>query len=193
MLVRKEILNAISKGEIIITPFHEGSLNPNSYDLHLAPTLYCFKYSNPFDLKKLREPDDEINLLGTGSKKLSNNYFYLAVTAEYTETYNHVPKIKAKSSLSRCGVDVIRSGGFGDVGYTGHWTMALKPAIDVIVYPYMPICQIYYEPISVEMVDVSYKETGRYNGERMKNPVPMAYKPKSDSYWETEEFINLFN
>lgn len=192
MLVRDEILDAIGKGEIIITPFHEESLNPNSYDLHLAPTLFCYKYSKHFDFKKYREPDDKITLTSDGLI-LSSKYFYLACTAEHTETYNNVPELKCKSSTTRCSMDAICGGGFGDVSYIGHWTMALDLKIDIKVYPYMPICQVYYTPVASDKVSISYKDTGRYNGERMKNPEPTAYKPKQNPYWETEEFINLFN
>lgn len=188
MLSSSGILEAIDRGDIVISPFHAPSLNPNSYDLHLAPTLLVFKYVSPFDFKVERVPDDQVEIPFDGYL-LSSNYFYLATTAEYTETYNLVPKIRAKSSSSRCGLDVTRSGGFGDVAYKGHWTMAIKPAIDVIVYPYMPICQIYYESINPTQVNLDYQTTGRYNNEK---PIPMPFKPKKELYWEKESFIDMF-
>ena len=82
-LSKKGILNAISKGNIVISPFNENNLNPNSYNVTLHNTLLV--YEDPvLDMKKVNSTrtiviPDEGYLLLPGE-------LYLGRTLEYTNT-----------------------------------------------------------------------------------------------------------
>jgi len=69
---------------------------------------------------------------------------YLAQTLEYTETHNLVPVISGRSSIGRLGLFIHVTAGFGDIGFCGHWTLELAVIRPLIVYPRMPLAQIYY-------------------------------------------------
>lgn len=190
MLLKSEILERIASKKILIAPFSANAVNTNSVDLHLSPNLKIYSSTAPLDFKGNGEGWEDIVIPDDGYI-LEPGRAYLAVTAEYTETYDSVPYIRAKSSSARNSVDVTGSGGFGDVGYKGHWTLALSCKHRVKIYPYMPICQIVYEEVVGVITDLySDKGIGSYNNKEAK---PMPFKAKKELYWTTEEFINQFN
>ena len=83
MLTGREILKQIKKGNIVIEPFNEKQLNPNSYNITLNKDLLVYdcdildvKKSNP--TKKLEIPEEGL--------VLEPGKLYLARTNEYTET-----------------------------------------------------------------------------------------------------------
>ena len=78
---------------------------------------------------------------------LSPNQLYLARTAERTVTHNLVPQIEGRSSVGRLGLFVHVTAGFGDVGFSGYWTLEMFAVQPVRIYPGMPICQIFYHEI----------------------------------------------
>ena len=139
-----EIRNRLGTG-IKIDPFREENLNPNSYNLTLHHELMVYEEvvldsRKPNRVRRLRIPDDGM--------VLSPNQLYLARTREYTETHDCVPMIEARSSVSRLGLFVSLTGGFGDVGFCGHWTLELCAVQPVRIYPHIPVCQILYHEIS---------------------------------------------
>lgn len=138
-----EIKNRLGK-DIIIDPFYEKCINPNSYNLHLPNELMVYKNqlidsAQNNDTEKIEIPQDGFIL--------QPNQLYLARTVEYTETHNLVPIMKGRSSIGRLGIQVHISSGFGDVGFCGYWTLQITCVIPVKIYPFMEICQIYYQPI----------------------------------------------
>ena len=190
MLLKSEILERLYRKEIVITPFTPKAVNPNSIDLHLSPNLKIYSSLAPLDFKGNGDGWEDLVIPSEGYI-LEPGRFYLGVTAEYTETYNAIPKVLAKSSSSRNSLDVTCSGGFGDIDFNGHWTLALSCKHPVRVYPYMPICQIYYhEALGDLNPENSYKKLGSYNNSEAK---AVPFKAKKDLYWQSESFINQFN
>lgn len=53
--------------------------------------------------------------------------------------------------------------GFGDVGFSGNWTLELTCVQPVRVYPGMEICQIYYQTTTGEILSQYH---GKYQGSR---------------------------
>jgi dCTP deaminase len=86
---------------------------------------------------------------------------YLAQTMEHTVTKNLVPVISGRSSIGRLGINVHATAGFGDVGFSGYWTLELFVVRPVIVYAGMQIAQIYYHTIQGQVEE--------YKGKYMKN------------------------
>lgn len=146
ILSGKEILKHMGK-EIIIEPFDEKRINPNSYNLSLADELLVYqnreldmKIANP--VKKLVIPKEGL--------LLEPNRLYLGRTNEYTKTDRYIPMLEGRSSTGRLGLFIHVTAGFGDVGFAGYWTLEIFCVQPVRIYPNVEICQIYYHDIDGE-------------------------------------------
>ena len=159
ILSGKEIIERKGK-DILIDPFNENQVNPNSYNLRLHNELLVYdtpvldmKEDNP--AKKIIIPEDGLLL---DSRKL-----YLGRTMEYTETHNLVPMLEGRSSVGRLGLFVHITAGFGDVGFKGYWTLEIFCVQPIKIYPSIEICQIFYH--SVEG-DYTPYQSGKYQGNK---------------------------
>lgn len=86
---------------------------------------------------------------------------------EYTETHGLVPMLIGRSSIGRLGLAVHVTAGFGDIGFSGRWTLELLAAHPIRVYPGMEICQISYEEIEGEVLEGYH---GKYQDQRGATP-----------------------
>lgn len=143
ILSGKEIKNKIGK-DIIIEPYNEKLINPNSYNLRLHNELMVYEES-VLDMKmanktkKLVIPEEGL--------VLKPNKLYLGRTVEYTKTDNYVPMLEGRSSIGRLGLFIHVTAGFGDVGFSGYWTLEIFCVQPIKIYPNVEICQIYYHTI----------------------------------------------
>ena len=144
-----EIMQHLGKN-IIIDPFDEAKLNPNSYNLTLHDELMIYE-EVVLDMKKANRVR-RIAIPPEGMD-LHANQLYLARTAERTETHNLVPMIEGRSSVGRLGLFVHVTAGFGDVGFCGYWTLEMFAVQPVRVYPGVPICQIFYHDLRGEVTE----------------------------------------
>ncbi len=142
--------------EIIIDPFDENRINPNSYNLSLHNELLIYdndildmKKSN--STKKIIIPEDGL--------LLQPNKLYLGRTKEYTKTEKYIPMLEGRSSTGRLGLFIHVTAGFGDIGFAGYWTLEIFCVQPVIIYPNVEICQIYYHTISG---DYDLYKSGKY-------------------------------
>jgi dCTP deaminase len=129
---------------IVIDPFVEANLNPNSYNLTLHNELMTYEeiwldMAKPNRVRRLTIPPEGL--------KLNPNQLYLGRTVERTETHNLVPMIEGRSSIGRLGLFVHVTAGFGDVGFCGFWTLEMFAVQSVRIYAGVPICQIFYHEI----------------------------------------------
>lgn len=143
ILSGKEIQKHIGK-EIIIEPFDEGRLNPNSYNLSLANELlvyvqYELDMKMPNETRRILIPEEGL--------LLEPNKLYLGRTNEFTNTDRYVPMLEGRSSTGRLGLFIHVTAGFGDVGFAGYWTLEIFCVQPVRIYPNVQICQIYYHDI----------------------------------------------
>jgi len=146
ILSGKEILKHIGK-DIIIEPFDEKRLNPNSYNLTLANELLVYD-NDILDMKK-PNPASRIIIPEEGLI-LQPNKLYLGRTNEYTRTDRFVPMLEGRSSIGRLGLFIHITAGFGDIGFAGYWTLEIFCVQPVRIYPNVEICQIYYHDIKGE-------------------------------------------
>ncbi|MFW6015178.1 MAG: dCTP deaminase [bacterium] len=143
------ILEELKKGNIFIEDFNIKRLNPNSYNLRLHNEIVMYKRSldgKPLDMKAKMETIS-IDINKEKGFLMEPNRLYLARTLEYTKTYNLVPGLEGRSSIGRLGIDIHATAGFGDNGFEGYWTLELSCKEPVYIYPFIEICQIYYEPL----------------------------------------------
>jgi dCTP deaminase len=84
---------------------------------------------------------------------------YLGRTVEYTKTDKFVPMLEGRSSIGRLGLFIHVTAGFGDIGFSGFWTLEIHCIQPVKIYPGVEICQIYYHSIEGEYEKYS---SGKY-------------------------------
>lgn len=146
ILSGKEIKSKLGS-EIIIEPFNEGQLNPNSYNLRLHNELLVYEddvldMKKEHKVKKIIIPEEGL-LLETGK-------LYLGRTLEFTKTDKYVPMLEGRSSIGRLGLFIHVTAGFGDVGFSGFWTLEIFCVQPIRIYSGVEICQIYYHSIEGE-------------------------------------------
>lgn len=140
-----KIREAVESGDIDISNFDKKLLNPNSYNIHLHneiatyddPVLYM-NQENKITVKEI--PEEGMLLLP--------NELYLARTAQKTTTYKYVPMLDSRSSVSRLGVQLHMTGGFGDVGFNGYWTLEITVKKPIWIFPNVEIGQLYFFDVS---------------------------------------------
>jgi dCTP deaminase len=129
---------------IVIEPFDESKLNPNSYNLTLHDELLVYEELT-LDMRRA----NRVRRIGIPPEgiELDPGRLYLARTVERTETHGFVPMIEGRSSIGRLGLFVHVTAGFGDVGFCGFWTLEMFAVQKVRIYAGVPICQIFYHQI----------------------------------------------
>ena len=138
--------------DIVIDPYNPNQLNSNSVNLTLHDELMTYE-EVVLDMRKANRvrripiPQD--------GYVLKPNQLYLARTVERTETHNLVPMLEGRSSVARLGLFINATGGFGDVGFCGYWTLQMFAVQPLRIYPGIPICQIFYHEIIGEFLEYS--------------------------------------
>ena len=146
ILSGQEIKKHMGK-EIIIEPFDEKRINPNSYNLSLAGELLVYD-NHVLDMKE-PNPVSRI-IIPEDGRLLEPNRLYLGRTNEDTSTSRYVPMLEGRSSTGRLGLFIHVTAGFGDIGFSGYWTLEIFCVQPVRIYPNVEICQIYYHDIDGE-------------------------------------------
>lgn len=136
--------------DILIDPFDEKQLNPNSYNLRLHNELML--YDEPVLDMKSKHKTELITIPEEGLV-LAPNTLYLGRTQEYTETHNLVPMLEGRSSIGRLGLFIHITAGFGDVGFKGYWTLEMFCVQPVKIYPGVEICQIFFHTLEGEFTE----------------------------------------
>ncbi|HQU45764.1 MAG TPA: dCTP deaminase [Pirellulales bacterium] len=149
ILSGREILRQLG-GDVVIEPFSESQLNPNSYNLTLHDELMTYE-ELVLDMRKANRVR-RITIPPEGLV-LNPHQLYLGRTIERTETRNLVPMIEGRSSIGRLGLFVHVTAGFGDVGFCGYWTLEMFAVQPVRIYAGVSICQIFYHQICGEFVE----------------------------------------
>ncbi len=144
MILSGDEIRARVGESIIIEPFDEKHLNPNSYNLSLHNELLIYEevvldMREVNRVRRLTIPDSGL--------VLNPNQIYLGRTQERTETLDLVPMVEGRSSVGRLGLFVNVTAGFGDVGFSGYWTLEMFAVQPVRIYPGVPICQIFYHQL----------------------------------------------
>jgi dCTP deaminase len=146
ILSGKEIEKRLNK-QIFIEPYNPAQLNPNSYNLKLHNKLLVYD-QHVLDMK-VENTAHEIVIPEEGLL-LETNKLYLGRTLEHTRTEGLVPMLEGRSSVGRLGLFIHITAGFGDVGFSGFWTLEIFCVQPIRIYPGVEICQIYYHNINGE-------------------------------------------
>jgi len=176
---------------IVIDPFNEDHLNPNSYNLTLHDEVMVYE-EVVLDMRQVNRVR-RMKIPESGMV-LTPNQLFLARTVERTETHDLVPMIEGRSSIGRLGLFVHVTAGFGDVGFKGYWTLEMFAVQPVRIYPGIQICQIFYHEL---VGDITNYENGKYQNNRDIQPSLLYQELNPDAEFDspqmTLDFINKPN
>ena len=124
MILTGSEITAQMGNNILIEPFDQERLNPNSYNLSLHNELLVYEeivldMQRPNRFRRYTIPPEGF--------VLNPNQLNLARTVERTETHNLVPMIEGRSSVGRLGLFVHCTNGFGDVGSVATGRLRCSP------------------------------------------------------------------
>ncbi len=156
MILSGSEIKAQLGSNIRIEPFCDDQLNPNSYNLTLHDELLVYEeiildMKRPNRFRRLTIPEEGL--------VLQPNQLYLGRTIEHTETHNLVPMLEGRSSIGRLGLFVHVTAGFGDVGFSGYWTLEMFAVQPVRIYPGVQVCQIFYHTLEGAVTEY---QSGKY-------------------------------
>lgn len=153
ILTGPEIERQIESGVIKITNYDPAHFGPNSYDVRIdLSTLKKMRQTTILD--PLR-PETHY-LAPVENDEIWPGEFYLAQTIESIDAGPFVPMMEGRSSWARLGVSFHHSAGFGDIGYSGPWTMEITCRFPTIIRHGQRVAQIYFVQ--------AHGETRKYSG-----------------------------
>ena len=152
----KEIHQYLNDGRLAVVgsnlefPFikHQ-QVQPSSIDIRLGCTFRRFKKTvKSIDIKDLNDIDEHMEtenyLPGEKIRLKPHEIIYGQAYEQIRIPDDASAQLEGKSRLSRLGISIHATGGFGNPGYTGAWPLQIKNHnhIEIILYPYMFIGQI---------------------------------------------------
>jgi dCTP deaminase len=202
ILTGNKIKEEIQNGNIVIDPFNEEQVNPNSYDLRVGPVaMFLPSYTNyqptVFDLVP-NDKEDETPIFhkrtllypqehnGMQAFFLKPDVIYLMNTFEIAGSTCYVPIIEGKSSIARLGIQIHMTAGFGDTGFVNRWTLEVKVTHPTILPVGVRFCQISFTQVLGEITPYSgkYKDFAEY---------PMPSKIQDSIYKDLDNIKNIQN
>lgn len=189
-LTKQAIREAVAAGEIVISPFREEHLSPNSYDVTLADELLVYDLSATGYLDvKSENPCTRLHIPAEGLV-LQPDILYIGMTNECATSPRYIPMFEGRSSMGRLGINTHITAGFGDVGWGFErtadgqvichyptWTLEITVVHPVKIYPHIRIGQVYFvEPKG---------EIEWYAGKYGKQRTPQASRAFRDFATET--------
>ena len=185
MLSGERIRQAVACGDIVIDPYDPRRINPNSYNLSLAPTLVVYdinprqmawheiggpcelaEWADVLDMKR-EHPILQLEIPDTGLVLLPGR-LYLGRTAEWIGSPVHVPIVEGRSSTGRLGISWHSTAGFCDRGFMGAVTLEISVVMPVRVYADVQVAQVAFH--EVDQLGPVY--TGKYQNDRNALPMP---------------------
>jgi dCTP deaminase len=139
ILTGSAIRAAVMAGEIVIEPFNELQLGPNSYDFRLGDR--CLVYRD-YELDSAKQNPTVEFKIGSEGFLLKPDRIHLFSTLEKMGSTCYVPIIRGRSSTGRLGVFIDITSDLIDIGSINRWTLQLHCVTPVRVYPGMLIGQV---------------------------------------------------
>jgi len=157
------IKKAVEQKEIVIEPFNESRLNPNSYNFSLGDYVYVYK--NKVLDPKIKQETEKI-LIPDEGLLLHPDTLYLGYTYEKMGSENYVPIINGRSSTGRLGLFVHITANLIDIGSINNWTLQMHAVQPIRIYRGMVIGQVTFWK--------TYGDIVLYKGKYKDSTGPMA-------------------
>jgi dCTP deaminase len=133
ILTGPEIKREVAAGRIIIEPFSDDSVNPNSYNYRLGPHLLLVDSEGA----PAGDPLD----LALGPITLLPGRIYLGHTVEVIGSSHFVTMLNGRSSMGRLGMFLNFSADLGQLGPAHQWTLEIMVVQPLTVYLRMKVGQ----------------------------------------------------
>lgn len=163
ILTGNAIKENVIKGNIVIEPFDEKNLNPNSYNFSIGD--YVMVYKNKQLDPKIKQETVRIDIPDEGLL-LKPDTLYLGYTSEKMGSEHYVPIINGRSSTGRLGLFVHITANLIDIGSINNWTLQMHAVQPVRIYRNMKIGQVTFWK--------TYGEINLYHGKYQGSVGPMA-------------------
>ena len=137
ILTGPQIAKNYKDGKILISPFNEECLNPNSYDVHLD--RYLLELDPEYVIDLMNPPDADQDCwrkidIQDSPYMLLPGHLYLGSTLEKCGSNHYAPMYEGRSSTGRVGMVSHLSAGFGDIGFASHWTLEIMVSNPTLVH-----------------------------------------------------------
>jgi dCTP deaminase len=172
ILVDFEIRGAVAEGKLVIEPFEDALVQPNSYDVRLDNRFSWHKAGeqviDPFDSASILE--GLVSVTGEDFV-LRPGQFVLGATVErFSLPGDIVGQLTGKSSLARLGVMVHVTAGFIDAGFSDPPAQITLEIVNVGTRPVrlhagMPIAQMVFTQTAECLLPYNQKPGAKYNGQ----------------------------
>lgn len=133
ILTGPAIKSAVRRGQVVLDPFDETDLNPNSYNFHLGETLLVPSGEGQRWRKARMSSDGYL---------LEPHEVYLGATLEHIGSDHFVTLLLGRSSLGRLGLFLNITADLGHLGSSSRWTLELMVVQPLRIYPNMKIGQV---------------------------------------------------
>lgn len=155
ILTRQAIGHAVARGDIVIDPFDPARLSPNAYDWRLGDRIRIC--DGELDAA-VPTPYEEVGIPPEGLVLLPGR-LYLGITHERTRSEHFAQLLNGNRTVGALGIWVHVSAPLGHVGHAIHWTLEIRVAQPVRVYPYMTFGKLVFLEAFGELA--SYQHAGR--------------------------------
>ncbi|UYN96057.1 MAG: hypothetical protein KIT25_03690 [Enhydrobacter sp.] len=156
-----EIIKQVRLRHIVIDPFSDKQVNPNSYNYRLGDYVTTVHPDASLGNLKAKRATKRISKAGL---LLRPGQVYLGHTFETLGSDRYVPSLIGRSSIGRLGLFVQISADLGNLGPAHNWTLELTCVQPIIVYARMIIGQISFWTPSGDIA--------RYDGPYTNNSLP---------------------
>lgn len=171
-LTGKEIKTQVKQGKILIEPFDEKMVNPNSYNYHLGNKILRLK-NDILDLK-VEDDYDEI-IIPKDGYILHPGECYLGSTVKKFGSNTYASLITGRSSIGRKFLTNHVTAGLIDQGFYGNITLEIIVNKPTRIYPGIIYGQIFWFTVCGE----PYLYCGKYQNQC--NPtISRIYYEKSE-------------
>ncbi|MFJ9567754.1 dCTP deaminase domain-containing protein [Streptomyces fuscichromogenes] len=160
ILTGPAIAAARAAGQITIEPFDPGRLSPNAYDWTLGDTLRVC--DSDLDAA-VPTPYAEITIPASGLV-LEPDVLYLGITHERSGSETYAQFLNGDRTIGALGIWVHVSAPLGHQGHAIHWTLEIRAARPVLVYPRMTFGKLVFlhclgTPASYQRYGLKYTAT----------------------------------
>jgi len=197
VLLGSTIIDEVKNGRIIIEPFIEENIGPNSIDVTLSNKLLTYvkceihKDENGINyVKKLSDSRGESFLDMASDNRIYEleipddglvlipGILYLGSTNEKAGSDYYIPMYEGRSSMARLGIQSHLSAGFGDIFFKSNWTLEITVVHPTKIYPNTRFGQVYFHEVNEDARKQLISSEKYYKGKYINQPGPQ----KSKSY-----------
>ena len=197
VLLGSTIIDEVKNGRIIIEPFIEENIGPNSIDVTLSNKLLTYvkceihKDENGINyVKKLSDSRGESFLDMASDNRIYEleipddglvlipGILYLGSTNEKAGSDYYIPMYEGRSSMARLGIQSHLSAGFGDIFFKSNWTLEITVVHPTKIYPNTRFGQVYFHEVNEDARKQLISSEKYYKGKYTNQPGPQ----KSKSY-----------